>query len=218
MVIPKTLEITCENELDNMALETVSDYMEQNMTKYSIGVRNWCNEYPYQPITAFAISYSKQYIYVNFFVHGNYLRAVNYENNSPVHQDSCVEFFLQIPGSKEYWNFEFNCIGTIHASHRESKEVSTKLTDEELARVKRYASCGNRPFEEMEGMFAWNLLVAIPLDLIGLKLDNLPTLLKGNFYKCGDKTSAPHFLSWSPIELEKPFFHCPQFFGNIIFK
>jgi hypothetical protein len=36
-----------------------------------------------------------------------------------------------------------------------------------------------------------------------------------NFYKCGDETPEPHFLSWNPIDLPKPNFHVPQFFGQL---
>ncbi|WP_262895053.1 carbohydrate-binding family 9-like protein, partial [Parabacteroides distasonis] len=25
----------------------------------------------------------------------------------------------------------------------------------------------------------------------------------------------PHFVSWSPIDLPEPNFHCPEFFGEI---
>ena len=42
--------------------------------------------------------------------------------------------------------------------------------------------------------------------------------LHGNFYKCGDLLQVPHFLSWNPIQLPKPCFHCPEFFGELIFK
>lgn len=42
--------------------------------------------------------------------------------------------------------------------------------------------------------------------------------MKGNFYKCGDKLQTPHFLSWSPIGLERPMFHCPAFFGTLSFE
>ena len=37
------------------------------------------------------------------------------------------------------------------------------------------------------------------------------------FYKCGDKLQTPHFLSWNPIDLPKPDFHCPAFFGLLQF-
>lgn len=217
-ILPKSLEVSFISELDDLSMEAVSDRMEQGTKKHSIECRNWAEEFPYHPITVFTIAYSRKYLYIDYFVRGNYLRAENYQNNTPVSEDSCVEFFLKTPGSDEYWNFEFNCIGTINASHRVTRENPTRLTDEQLAQIKRYASCGTKPFQEMEGLFAWNLVVAIPFDLIDVDTLLLPLKLKGNFYKCGSKTSLPHFLSWSPINTPTPDFHRSDFFGDIIFK
>ena len=204
-------------QLDEMLLEDASNFLEQEETKHHIGCRNWAEKFPYHPLTAFTIAYSNKYIYVDFYVRGNYLKAVNYTNNSPVAEDSCVEVFLQVPGSKEYWNFEFNCIGTVNASHRETREYPTRLNDNEISQIKRYASCGTRPFEEMEGIFSWNLIIAIPFSLIGINENELPEKILGNFYKCGSKTSNPHLLSWSPIVYPKPDFHRPEFFGELFF-
>lgn len=216
--IRKSLTIPFCEKLDDMYLEEVSAYMEKEGVKHHIDCRNWVEKFHYHPLTAFTIAYSCKYIYVDFYVRGNYLRAVNYTNNSPVAEDSCVEFFLKIPGSNEYWNFEFNCIGTVNASHREKRENPTRLSDAEISMIKRYASCGTRPFEEMEGLFSWNLIVAIPFSLIGIDENNIPEKITGNFYKCGSKTSNPHLLSWSPIDFPKPDFHQPNFFGELIFE
>ncbi len=216
--IKKHLTIPYRPELDDMCMEDVSDILEQEGEKHYIKCRNWVEKYPYHPLTAFTTAYSKKYIYVDFYVRGNFLRAVNYTNNSPVAEDSCVEFFLNVPGSSEYWNFEFNCIGTVNASHRETRENPTRLSDAEIAQIKRYASCGTRPFEEMEGIFVWNLIVAIPFSLIGIDASNLPCKITGNFYKCGSKTSSPHLLSWSPIVYPTPDFHRPEFFGDLEFE
>ncbi len=41
---------------------------------------------------------------------------------------------------------------------------------------------------------------------------------RANFYKCGDKQHTPHFLSWNKIDLPEPCFHCPEFFGKILFE
>ena len=214
----KTIIVPFFSDIDDKPMEDISDFLEQNVEKHGIECRNWANEYPYHPITVFSIAYSKKYLYIDFFVHGNYLRAVNYVNNSPVSEDSCVEFFMQVHGSNEYWNFEFNCIGTVNASHRETRENATRLTDQQIASIKRCASCGVKPFEEMEGLFAWNLVVAIPFELVGIDTSKAPIEFNGNFYKCGSKTSLPHYLSWSPINSPTPNFHLPEFFGNIILE
>lgn len=63
----------------------------------------------------------------------------------------------------------------------------------------------------MQGIFAWELLVSIPFDLIGVNPESLPEKLYANFYKCADNSSLPHYLSWSPIETENPVFTDPNF-------
>ena len=204
-------------ELNNMDIEQVGDFLELESEKHSIACRNWADEYPYHPVTIFTVGRSDDAIFIDFFVRGNYLRAVNYKNNSPVADDSCVEFFMKLPGSDEYWNFEFNCIGTVNASHRVTRDNPTRLNDEQIASIRRYASCGTRPFEEMEGVFAWNLTIAVPFALVGIDANNLPEYILGNFYKCGAKMSLPHYLSWMPIDTPKPDFHRPEFFGKINF-
>lgn len=179
---------------------------------------NWPDKSPSRPLASFVAAYSESGIYIDFLVRCNYLRAENYTDQSPVSQDSCVEFFLDPQSDGEYWNFEFNCIGTINASRRFVRNSPTRLTSEQLATVKRFASCGTRPFKEMEGLFTWNLLIFIPFSLIGLNPDRLPKKIRGNFYKCASATSEPHYLSWAPISTPEPDFHQPQFFGNIYFK
>lgn len=85
-----------------------------------------------------------------------------------------------------------------------------------MSQIKRYASLGNEPFEEKKGNFNWTLTVEIPFKLLGIDPDNLPASIKANFYKCGDETSVPHYVSWSPIEVENPDFHRPEFFGELV--
>lgn len=177
----------------------------------------WPDAFPYRPMTSFSAAYSRTAMYIDFLVRCNYLRAENYRDQSPVSEDSCVEFFVEPYPGGEYWNFEFNCIGTANASHRRVRPEPKRLGSDELARIRRYASCGSRPFRELEGLFTWSLLVVIPFDLLGLDGDRLPERMRGNFYKCASATSEPHYLSWQPVYTERPDFHRPEFFGDIIF-
>lgn len=213
---PKILHIPYIADLDNVSLEDTANILEEKGVRESIQSVNWRDKFPYQPLSVIAVAHSGKYLYIDFFVRCNYLRAVNYQNNSPVSEDSCVEFFVAPKCDNHYWNFEFNCIGTINASHRTERKNPTRLTADELARVKRYASCGTRPFNEVEGLFTWNLTVAIPLDMIGVAYDGVPVEMTGNFYKCASATSLPHYMSWNPIDTEKPDFHRQEFFGKII--
>lgn len=211
-----TLHIPLIPELNGMEPDQVIKTLDERGTRQTIDTLNWKAEYPYKPLTAISIAHSGTHIYIDFIVRCNYLRAVNYQNNSHVHQDSCVEFFVAPHGTTPYYNFEFNCIGTIHAAKRTDRHNGTLLSDEQLAQVVRIPSCGTRPFEELEGMFSWNLLVEIPLSLIDIEYEGKSIEMRGNFYKCADLTTTPHFLSWAPINTPAPDFHRPEFFGKII--
>lgn len=214
----KTVNAPYLPQLDSSNADDIVSLLEQYGTRQQIDSLNW-KQYPYSPLTTFTVAHSGTAIYIDFFVRCNYLRAHNSEDLSPVSQDSCVEFFVSPTCDNHYWNFEFNCIGTINASHRSERKNPTRLSHEELASVRRYASCGTRPFREMEGIFAWSLIVAIPLDLIGVKYTpGEPLTLAANFNKCASATSAPHYLSWNPIDTPEPNFHHPEFFGQLILE
>jgi len=70
----------------------------------------------------------------------------------------------------------------------------------------------------VEGLFTWNLLVVIPLKLLGIDTVEPGTIFRGNFYKCASAASQPHFLSWNPIDTPAPDFNRPEFFGNLILQ
>lgn len=212
----KSLLIPLNKELDQLPLELTMPVLEEHGARCSIGSLNWANEFPYHPLTVVNIAHSGTAIYIDFFVRCNYLRAVNYKNNSPVWEDSSVSFFVMpVPGG-EYWNFDLNCIGAVNAAHRLTRRPVTRLTDEEISRISRYASCGPSPFREVEGLFTWNVAVKIPFDLLGIEYNGSPVIMKGNFCKCASGTSQPHFLTWNPVSTPKPEFHSPESFGDLI--
>lgn len=210
-----SLKIPFVPELAEASTDEAERLLEKRGARFTIEQLNWPDEFPYHPLTVFTAAHSGKSIFIDFFTRCNYLRAVNSANNSPVSQDSCVEFFVSPKCDERYWNFEFNCIGAINASTRTERKNPRRLTDDELIRINRHASCGTRPFEELEGLFAWDLIVEIPLDLIGVEYSGTPIAMKGNFYKCASGTSLPHYLSWSPINTEHPDFHRPECFGDI---
>jgi len=213
----KKLGIPYLQELDDLqANDAIVNILDEKAPRRTIEQVNWSDEFPYHPLTTFTVAHSKTMLYIDFFVRCNYLRAVNYENQSPVSEDSCVEFFVEPTGELPYWNFEFNCIGAVNASYRMERKRPVRLADEQLSRIERYPSCGTRPFRELEGLFTWNLLVGIPLDLIGIEYNGEPIKMRGNFYKCASAATQPHFLSWNPINSEHPDFHRPDCFGDLV--
>jgi len=204
-------------QLDTLSLQDVANALEDGGARFSVEALNWPTAYPYRPLTVVTAAYTDSYIYLDFLVRCNYLRAVNFTDNSPVSEDSCVEFYVQ-PDLKSdtYYTFEFNCVGTLNSARCTSAGQCTPLTKEVLDTVRRYASVGTRPFQEVEGSFIWSIVAAIPLDIFGVHPSGQPIMMRGNFNKCASATSQPHYLSWSPIKSATPDFHQPQFFGNIV--
>ena len=205
-------------ELDKMPLRMAGEYLDSHLEHEVIGCACWSDKFPYKPYATFVIAVSATRLYVYFSVISKDLRAVHTTDLSPVADDSCVEFFMQVPGNDEYWNFEFNCIGTLNASHRINRPSPTRLNADQLASIKRYASCGVDPIENQEGTFCWDLTVSIPLSLLGLDADNLPDFIRGNFYKCGAKTLHPHYVAWNTVDTPNPDFHRPECFGTLWFR
>ncbi len=216
--MPKApLHIPYAPALDNHSLEDVANALEENGARFSVESLNWPDAYPYRPLTVITAAHSDGFIYLDFLVRCNYLRAVNYTDNSPVSEDSCVEFFVSPnPASGSYWAFEFNCVGALNASLCSEANGCIPLSTDVLKTVKRYPSVGSRPFQEVEGSFIWSVVVAIPLGILGLCYNGTPIGMRGNFNKCASATSQPHYLSWSPIKTPAPDFHQPDFFGEII--
>ena len=189
----KRLKVPVIPVLDVLDITSIEPILEVQSQREFLTHANW-HEYPYKPITAFNIARTEKNLYIRY---------------------SCVEFFMKKEGDSHYMNFEFNCIGTCDAARRTSRDIKTSLSQEEYKSIIRLPSVRRRAFEEIKGIHTWNLIVVIPLKLMGLDPSNLPEKILGNFYKCADETMNPHFVSWSPIDLPEPNFHCPEFFGEI---
>lgn len=214
----KSLRIPFVARLDSMPLDEAGEWLQHHAVHHTIGIVNWPQVVDYRPDASFAIARGKERLYIHFMAAGEDLRAVNTEPLSPVAQDSCVEFFMQVPGDPEYWNFEFNCIGTVNASHRVTRPEAVRLTEQEIATIGRVGSCGTAPFAERPGFHRWTLTVSLPLRLVRLDADHLPPCIMANVYKCADKTAHPHLLSWAPIAVERPNFHEPAHFAPMFFE
>ncbi len=183
---------------------------------FNIDVINW-EEYSYLPKVDTYIARNKTHIVILYKVDGLDLRAKAFVDNGPVWKDSCCEFFVSHPSDSTYYNFELNCIGTLLVAKRTSRHDPKPWTQEQLNQVLRFSSLERKEYDISGKVEPWSVAMCIPLELIGLK-DELPHELRANFYKCGDETANPHFVSWNPINLASPDFHCPQFFGTLVIE
>ena len=213
----KTKKVIYYSVLDQATISEAASHLTNSGDYEQVDTVNWPDSFPLKPDCKFNIARSSSAFFIHFVANEKQIKAIYTHDQDPVWQDSCVEFFCQIPGSSTYFNFEFNCIGTCLATERKSRtEDVNPLSPDKMLQIKRYPSLGTKPFEEKQGDFDWSLTVEIPFSLLGIDPNNLPESINANFYKCGDGTSAPHYVSWSPIGVEKPDFHRPEFFGELV--
>jgi len=171
------------------------------------------------PAVKVRVAHASDFMILHFHVSDNELRAVETANDGRVWEDSCCEFFVSPEGNDFYYNFECNCIGTLLLHGGPAGGERPSAPSDVYASVRRWSSLGTKPFEAHESVREWDLVELIPASaLFAHKISSFDGLkMKGNFYKCGDLLPHPHFLSWAPIALPKPMFHCPQFFDTLEF-
>ena len=177
------------------------------------------------PKTQFKVAYNNKYIYVIFKVDDKYIRAVGRRYQASVCLDSCVDFFFTPGGdiSTGYFNLETNCGGTILMYHQIASGLHSKpLADQELDNIEIATSLPSLIANEIVEPTSWTLEYKLPISILG-KYTNIAKPAPGikwkaNFYKCGDKTSHPHWLTWSFVAKPNPNFHSPGFFGVLAFE
>jgi len=198
--------------LKDMSPENRASIAERLMTSgavISIDKINW-KDFSHKPDVKVYLGYCDQRLWLHYLVGNDFIRAVYHEDQEPVWQDSCVEFFVK--QIDIYRNFEFNSLGVCLSAFGPDRNSRTRLDNTSLAQIMRFPSLsiGNLPSENLPAN--WSLTVAIPLELMGLKPGNQ---FMANFYKCGDKTKVPHYLSWAKIATSAPDFHQSGFFAQV---
>ena len=201
-----------------MTLQELDLAMEKSAAKFAVCENNWPKEAPYTPDCNGSIARTASHLAVMFHVRGLDLRATQIEDNGRSWEDSCCEFFVTDPYDGTYYNFELTCIGSLLSSKRKSRLDSVLRAKEDVARVIRHSSPAHAETQISDRIFSWTVALLIPSDLIGIDRDTVPVRVRANFYKCGDLTAHPHFLSWNPIGTPKPDFHRPEYFGELILR
>lgn len=185
----------------------------EKISAHDINYFPWPN-YRSETCVQFSIAYSLSHVLLKFRVTEKNIRAVHTGINSPVFEDSCVEFFIALDDTG-YYNFEFNCIGGKLGEFGKSRKDRQFLPTAAMKKIKTETLIKN----SVDNFFLWNLTIMIPFEtFIHHHLWDLRNnVCQSNFYKCGDKLPEPHYMSWSPIKTAAPDFHQPQYFGDLLF-
>jgi len=200
-------------------LGEISNKLDEFEKKIHLTEVNW-KGFTYKPDVAFSLGYTNNELLLKYYITENWFKAEKTETNDMVCEDSCVEFFISPDDGGIYYNLEFNGIGTCHMGAGTDRHSGSRADPGVVTKIRRQTSVGKDPVPEKTGEFSWTITIAIPFEvLFHHKINDLKgKTLRANFYKCGDKLSTPHYLTWNPVGTEKPDFHQPEYFGLLRFE
>ncbi|MDX9909764.1 MAG: hypothetical protein GX792_02555 [Bacteroidales bacterium] len=206
------------NAKKSVSFAEAESLLEKQTITNPVQVLNW-EEFSYQPKVYFRIGHISNEIWLKYYVEEKHIRAVETRTNGEVYKDSCVEFFIS-PDGENYYNFEFSCIGTIHLAFGSGRGNRKFVEPATVEKIEIKSTLGNKPFEAKSGHYEWEMMIRIPIESFAYSnLESFNELkAAANFYKCGDETAVPHFVTWNPVKTESPDYHRPEFFGKVSFE
>ncbi|MBN1436746.1 MAG: carbohydrate-binding family 9-like protein [Sedimentisphaerales bacterium] len=193
----------------------------------AVTLNNYMGDKPaHFPQVQAKICYDSENLYVIFRVEDRYVRAVAEKHEDIVCWDSCVEFFFcpQSRTDQGYFNLETNCGGTMLFHYQTGRGENTQIVSDQHRDQIEMATTLPRIVEpEITTPTTWMIEYRLPVNILSgytAVVDQPAPGVKwrANFYKCGDKTSHRHHLTWALVEKDRPDFHLPKFFGTIIFE
>ncbi len=179
----------------------------------------------HRPVTQARLAYAADGLMGIFQVQDQFVRAVATQINGEVWKDSCVEFFFtpdSAPGTA-YFNLEINCCGIALLRHQTAPLTQIRYVDpQDNTQMMIVSSIPHKSIpKEIETPLTWTLVFLIPFRLLQkyyhFEIPESGDCWRGNFYKCADETSQPHWLTWSPVSCSTPDFHRPDSFGLLRF-
>lgn len=157
------------------------------------------------------LCYDQDAIYVRLCAREPEIRAEEKGQTGLPYLDSCLEFFLcPMEDSNTYFNIEMNpnCTMYLGIGSNSQDLIRLLLPDE-----------GNLDAQAQRTRDGWEITYRVPVSLIKRFFPDFVmrsgVKMRGNFYKCGDKTKVPHYYAWNPIENEILDFHQPQWYGQL---
>jgi Carbohydrate-binding family 9 len=209
--IPLLDDITLQD-----SLKKVSNCLD-NLVRIPIQCLPW-KSFSYTPEVFFSIGYNDA-IFIKYYVQEDNLKIVYRESNDPVYKDSCVEFFVAFNDGLDYYNLEFNSIGTCLLGYGSSRNNRVFLDPETISQIKTESVITVRQ-DGSDKLINWELTLIIPYCVFSF--DSLKEMkglnAKANFFKCGEETRERHYLAWNCIHSTELDFHKIDHFGSLIFQ
>lgn len=143
-------------------------------------------------------------------------RAIYHDPNGAIYTDSCMEAYVDCfpEMHRGYLNVEMNANGAAFCSFGTCRHLRSLVVDMGIPHPEVDVEKG-----EENGRAWWQVSCLLRASLFealyGRPFVPEPGhMMRGNFYKCGDHTVAPHWASWAPVP--RLDFHDPDSFGTFV--
>ena len=181
----------------------------------------------HRPRTRARLLHDARGIHGIFQVQDRYVRNVATEYFGEVWKDACVEFFAQPKPDAGYLNFEFNgggaflcCYITDSTRAPDGFKKFVRLPPEIGKQIHVRSSLPRVVEPEITEPMTWTLQFFITFSVLEKYAGPLGEVSgqtwRGNFFKCAETNSHPHWAAWSPVDELN--FHLPRCFGQIRFE
>ena len=176
-------------------------------------IDSWLDTEP-MPISAQAqVCYDDNALYVRLSAVEADIRAELTGLLDEICEDSCLEFFFSpIAGDCRYINIECNPNGCLFLGFGPNVDELVRLIPENPPIAPKTRRLDN----------GWETVYSIPYSFIRMFFPAFSPApgytARANFYKCGDKTPKPHYLTWNPVPMQRCAFHNPDAFGAVHFE
>ena len=177
------------------------------------------DQYPWQPVEAWRpttkceLSSDDEHVRLEFSVSDAYVLGRYQSSEDPVWEDSCVEFFFDPSNGLEagYFNLEISVAGGFLFHYQLARGVAKRV----LTGIEVQVTPGKLIESEQEQPLEWRASATIPFSVLRAVKSCNRHIWRGNFYKCAESNSHPHWGSWAPIDTPPSDFHRPEFFREI---
>jgi len=189
-------------------------------------ITNYMGEIPgFRPVAEAKMRYDADNLYIIFRVQDRYVRCLTGDINGPVWEDGAVEFFFAPDTSypQRYFNLEINCGGTpLMHYNLVPRQESREIAPDDIRQIEIKPSLPQIIDPEITEPVTWTLEYRIPLAMLEkyspVIRPEKGVSLRANFFKIAENNSNPHYITWSKVDLPKPDFHRPEFFGILQFE
>ncbi len=158
------------------------------------------------------VCHDDENLYVSMRCYEKAPRATVTEHEGMVHLDSCMEFFFSpCPALRpDYFNLEANPFGAIKFNYGAGRKDRIKT-----GKLPQFAA-----MDAVRTDAYWQLTCTIPFALIREYAPEFTgeagSVIRANMYRCGEQAEEKSFVTLFPIGTEKPDYHRPEFFDEMV--